>query len=223
VKALIVEDDAKVARLLSRVLQEEGFVVDACASAADAITLGASLRYDLMVLDWMLPEGSGLDVCRTLRRRGIGAPIIMLTARGEVAERVLGLEAGADDYLCKPFHVDEFLARVHAVLRRSQGTASRFVVGPLEIDRPRRAASLRGAALDLTAREFTLLAYLAQRAGQVVSRTELLAHAWEARFDPGSNLVEVHVSRIRDKLGVDAGCIETVRGQGYRLRTEGAP
>ena len=219
----MVEDDAKVARLLSRVLQEEGFVVDACASASDAITLGASLSYDLMVLDWMLPEGSGLDVCRTLRRRGIGAPIIMLTARGEVAERVLGLEAGADDYVCKPFHVDEFLARVHAVLRRSQGTVSRFVVGPLEIDRPRRAASLRGAPLDLTAREFTLLAYLAQRAGQVVSRTELLAHAWEARFDPGTNLVEVHVSRIRDKLGVDAGCIETVRGQGYRLRTEGAP
>ncbi len=222
-KALIVEDDAKVARLLSRVLQEEGFVVDACASAADAITYGGSLSYDLMVLDWMLPEGSGLDVCRTLRRRGISAPIIMLTARGEVAERVLGLEAGADDYLCKPFHVDEFLARVHAVLRRSQGTVSRFVVGPLEIDRPRRAATLRGAPLDLTAREFTLLAYLAQRAGQVVSRTELLAHAWEARFDPGSNLVEVHVSRIRDKLGADAGCIETVRGQGYRLRAEGAP
>ncbi len=219
----MVEDDAKVARLLSRVLQEEGFVVDACTSAADAITLGASLSYDLMVLDWMLPEGSGLDVCRTLRRKGISAPIIMLTARGEVAERVLGLEAGADDYVCKPFHVDELLARVHAVLRRSQGTVSRFAVGPLEIDRTRRAATLRGALLDLTAREFTLLAYLAQRAGQVVSRTELLAHAWEARFDPGSNLVEVHVSRIRDKLGVDAGCIETVRGQGYRLRAEGAP
>lgn len=219
----MVEDDAKVARLLSRVLQEEGFVVDACASAADAITLGGSLSYDLMVLDWMLPEGSGLDVCRTLRRRGISAPIIMLTARGEVAERVLGLEAGADDYVCKPFHVDELLARVHAVLRRSQGTVSRFAVGPLEIDRTRRAATLRGALLDLTAREFTLLAYLAQRAGQVVSRTELLAHAWEARFDPGSNLVEVHVSRIRDKLGSDAGCIETVRGQGYRLRAEGAP
>jgi DNA-binding response OmpR family regulator len=223
VKALVVEDDAKVARLLSRVLQEEGFVVDACTSAADAINLGSSLSYDLMVLDWMLPEGSGLDVCRTLRRRGISAPIIMLTARGEVAERVLGLEAGADDYVCKPFHVDELLARVHAVLRRSQGTVSRFVVGPLEIDRTRRAAALRGALLDLTAREFTLLAYLAQRAGQVVSRTELLAHAWEARFDPGSNLVEVHVSRIRDKLGADAGCIETVRGQGYRLRADGAP
>jgi DNA-binding response OmpR family regulator len=206
----VVEDDAKVARLLSRVLQEEGFVVDACTSAADAITLGSSLSYDLMVLDWMLPEGSGLDVCRSLRRRGISAPIIMLTARGEVAERVLGLEAGADDYVCKPFHVDELLARVHAVLRRSQGTVSRFVVGPLEIDRTRRAATLRGALLDL-------------HAGQVVSRTELLAHAWEARFDPGSNLVEVHVSRIRDKLGADAGCIETVRGQGYRLRAEGAP
>ncbi len=219
----MVEDDAKVARLLSRVLQEEGFVVDASTSAADAITLGASLSYDLVVLDWMLPEGSGLEVCRTLRRKGISAPIIMLTARGEVAERVLGLEAGADDYVCKPFHVDELLARVHAVLRRSQGTVSRFAVGPLEIDRTRRAATLRGAPLDLTAREFTLLAYLAQRAGQVVSRTELLAHAWEARFDPGSNLVEVHVSRIRDKLGGNAGCIETVRGQGYRLRGEGAP
>lgn len=222
-KALIVEDDAKVARLLSRVLQEEGFVVDACASAADAIQQGGSLGYDLLVLDWMLPEGNGLDVCRTLRRKGISAPIIMLTARGEVAERVLGLEAGADDYVCKPFHVDEFLARVHAVLRRSQGTVARFEVGPLEVDRTRRTATLRGVALDLTSREFTLLAYLAQRAGQAVSRTELLAHAWEARFDPGSNLVEVHVSRIRDKLGDDAGCIETVRGQGYRLRAPGEP
>jgi DNA-binding response OmpR family regulator len=142
VKALIVEDDAKVARLLSRVLQEEGFVVDTCASAADAITYGGSLSYDLMVLDWMLPEGSG-----PRRLPHAAAPGDQRAdhhahgARARWPSGVLGLEAGADDYLCKPFHVDEFLARVHAVLRRSQGTVSRFVVGPLEIDRPRRAAT----------------------------------------------------------------------------------
>lgn len=224
-KALVVEDDRKAARLLSRVLQEEGYVVDVCASGFDAEQQASVIAYDLVVLDWMLPEGDGLGVCRALRRRGIAVPILMLTARGEVAERVLGLEAGADDYLVKPFHVEEFVARVRALHRRARGTVARLVVDALELDRVARTVRLRGAPLDLTAREFTLLALLAQRADQVVTRSELLAQAWEAHFDPGSNLVEVHISRIRDKFGADAWRIETVRGQGYRLRSgrEAAP
>ncbi len=222
-KALVVEDDRRSRGCSSRVLQEEGFVVDACTSAADAITLGASLSYDLMVLDWMLPEGSGLDVCRTLRRKGISAPIIMLTARGEVAERVLGLEAGADDYVVQALprrRVPRPGARAAAPLA-GHGVALRgWARWRSTAPSARRRSAAR--ALDLTAREFALLAYLAQRAGPVVTRTELLAQVWEARFDPGSNLVEVHVSRLRDKLGDDSWMIETVRGQGYRLRAEAA-
>ena len=218
-KALVVEDDRKVARLLSRVLQEEGFVVDVCLTGADAEAQAASIGYDLVVLDWMLPEGDGLGVCRALRRAGLSVPILMLTARGEVAERVLGLDAGADDYLVKPFHVDEFLARVRALQRRTRGSVSRLSVSDLAIDRVQRTVHLRGTPVELTGREFALLAHLAQHADQVVSRTEHLAQVWDAHFDPGSNLVEVHISRIRDKLGDEAWRIETVRGQGYRLRT----
>lgn len=219
-KALVVEDDRKVARLLSRVLQEEGYVVDVCAAGADAERQAEAIAYDLVVLDWMLAEGDGLAVCRALRRSGLAVPIIMLTARGEVAERVLGLESGADDYVVKPFHVDEFLARVRALHRRSRGSVSRLSVAGLDIDRAQRTVHLRGAPIELTGREFALLARLAQHADQVVSRTDLLAQVWEAHFDPGSNLVEVHISRIRDKLGDEAWRIETVRGQGYRLRTQ---
>lgn len=218
-KALVVEDDRKVARLLARVLQEEGYVVDVCASGSDAEAQASSIAYDLVVLDWMLPEGDGLGVCRALRRHGLPVPILMLTARGEVAERVLGLDAGADDYLVKPFHVDEFLARVRALQRRARGSVSRLSVAELDIDRVQRTVRLHGVPVELTGREFALLAHLAQHADQVVSRTELLTQVWEAHFDPGSNLVEVHISRIRDKLGDEAWRIETVRGQGYRLRT----
>ncbi len=223
-KALVVEDDRKVARLLSRVLQEEGYVVDACASGFDAERQAAAIAYDLVVLDWMLPEGDGLSVCRALRRQGLAVPVLMLTARGEVAERVLGLEAGADDYLVKPFHVEEFVARVRALQRRARATLARISIEGLEVDRVARTVSLHGRPVELTTREFMLLALLAQRADQVVTRSELLSQVWEARFDPGSNLVEVHVSRLRDKFGDDAWRIETVRGQGYRLRSrrEGA-
>ncbi|MFO0604171.1 MAG: response regulator transcription factor [Polyangiales bacterium] len=219
-KALVVEDDRKVARLLSRVLQEEGYVVDVCASGFDAEQQGAALAYDLVVVDWMLPEGDGLGVCRALRRRGVAAPILMLTARGEVAERVMGLEAGADDYLVKPFHVEEFAARVRALHRRARGSLARVTVGGLTLDRVARTATVSGRPVELTAREFALLDRLARGAGEPVSRSELLAHGWEAHFDPGSNLVEVHMSRLREKFGADAWRIETVRGKGYRLRAD---
>lgn len=218
-KALIVEDDAKVARFIARVLGEEGFTTDLCTSGADAVQQASAVTYDIILLDWMLPDLDGLAVCRELRRGGGVAPIIMLTARGEVRERVLGLEAGADDYVVKPFEIDELLARVQALLRRTHGFG-RLKVGPLEIDRLQRRVAVDGAALDLTAREYALLLFLAHQPGRAVARSELLAHVWTTQFDPGSNLVDVHISRLRDKLGEHAWMIDTVRGKGYRLRTE---
>ena len=213
---LVVEDDVKLSRFLVRVLVEEGFVADACATGTHAIEQAPAGLYDLIVLDWMLPDVDGLSVCRTLRQSGLATPILMLTARGEVRERVLGLDSGADDYLVKPFEVEELVARIRALVRRSSGVA-KISVGPLELDRVGREVLLSGAPLELTAREYALLLDLMHHAEKTVSRTELLARVWGTNFDPGSNLVEVHVSRLRDKLGEHAAMITTVRGVGYRL------
>ncbi len=218
-KALIVEDDVKVARFVARVLGEEGFVADVCSRGTDAVQQARSVDYDVILLDWMLPDLDGLEVCRELRRGGSVAPIIMLTARGEVRERVLGLAAGADDYVVKPFEIDELLARIQALLRRTHGFG-RLQVGPLEFDRLRRAVTLSGQALDLTPREYALLLLLAHQDGRPVGRSEMLAQVWSTSFDPGSNLVDVQISRLRDKLGDHAWMIDTVRGRGYRLRKE---
>jgi DNA-binding response OmpR family regulator len=219
VKILLAEDDRKLALFVSRVLTEEGYTVDTCATGTDALAQAKSGIYDLALLDWMLPGGDGLDVCRRLRRDGVGLPILMLTARGEVRERVMGLDAGADDYLVKPFEVDELVARVNALLRRAAGHG-RLQLGALAIDPMTRAASLGGASLDLTHRELALLHHLAARNGDVVTRSELLSRVWSTQFDPESNVVEVQMSRLRDKLGDYAWMIDTVRGRGYRLRTE---
>jgi DNA-binding response OmpR family regulator len=217
VKILVVEDESKVARFLKRVLSEEGYIVDICSNGGDAIRQAHS-GYELIVLDWMLPDVDGLEVCRTLRRSGTTIPILMLTARGEVSERVLGLESGADDYLVKPFELDEFIARVRALLRRSVGFV-KLKFGPLEIDRLTRKVTIDGIKLDLTAREYALLLHLAHHPDQVVSKSALLSQVWDTSFDPGSNLVEVQVSRLREKLGNWSALIETVRGIGYRLHS----
>lgn len=222
-KALVVEDDKKVARLLERMLNEEGYAVDKCDGAADALRHAMGVDYTLIVLDWMLFEGDGVSACRELRRAGVTAPVLMLTARGEVGERVLGLEAGADDYLVKPFHVEEFLARVRALERRASSAFAALRAGALVVDRVGHAASIAGRALDLTAREYALLVHLAMRVEKIVTRSELLTQVWDSRLDPGSNLVDVQVSRLRDKLGEHHWMIETVRGQGYRLRTAPSP
>lgn len=218
-KILVVEDDPKVARFVVRVLSEEGFTVDLCRTGIDGVEQARTGLYDLIVLDWMLPDIDGLAVCRDVRVAGVVAPILMLTARGETKERVIGLESGADDYMVKPFEVEEFVARVRALLRRSAGFA-RVRCGDLEVDRVGHRALLGGEAMNLTSREYALLVYLLQKADHVVTRSELLAHVWETPFDPGSNLVEVHVSRLREKLGKHAWMIETVRGAGYRLRSQ---
>ncbi len=216
-----MEDDAKLSRFLIRVLVEEGFAADACSTGADALAQAPSGIYDLVVLDWMLPDIDGLSVCRRLRQEGFSTPILMLTARGELRERVLGLETGADDYLVKPFEVEELVARIRALVRRASGFA-KLVVGPLEVDRVSHHVKLMNMPLDLTTREYALLLHLVHQAEKVVTRTELLSRVWGTTFDPGSNLVEVHVSRLRDKLGDYAWMIETVRGAGYKL-TANAP
>ena len=221
-KILVVEDDRKLARFLQRVLSEEGFVVDVCSTGPAALTQARTGIYDLVVLDWMIPDLDGLEVCRQLRQAGSTVPILMLTARGELPERVLGLNAGADDYLIKPFEMEEFIARINALLRRKAGHP-RLRLGALEIYRDSQRVLLEGKALDLTAREFRLLLHLAHREGQVAPRTELLAQVWATQFDPESNVVEVHISRLRDKLGAHAWMIDTVRGRGYRLRTQQEP
>jgi DNA-binding response OmpR family regulator len=217
-RLLVVEDDAKLARFVVRVLSEEGYLADTCASGAEAIERMLSGIYDLLILDWMLPDLDGVSVCRELRERRSDAPILMLTARGEVSERVLGLHAGADDYMVKPFEIDELLARVHALLRRS-AYAGEVHVGPIEFDRLGHRVLLDGEPLELTARETKLLLHLVLRAGAVVTRSELLSRVWELGFESDSNVVEVQISRLRDKLGDHAHLIETIRGKGYRLRS----
>jgi DNA-binding response OmpR family regulator len=166
----------------------------------------------------MLAETDGLSVCRDLRDSGLLMPILMLSARGEPKERVLGLDAGADDYIVKPFELDELLARVRAFLRRSHGFSS-LRCGPLEIRRDGQRALVHGLPIDLTRMEYGLLLHLVHHVDQTVTREDLLAHVWQTSFTAGSNLVEVHISRVREKLGDSAWMLETVRGAGYRLRS----
>ena len=220
-KLLLIEDDRPVGRLLTRVFQEEGFTVDVCGLGEVGLRQANRGVYDLLVLDWMLPDIDGLSVCRQLRETGSPLPILMLTSRADLAERVMGLDAGADDYLVKPFEIEELVARVRALLRRVAGLG-KINVGALTIDCRTRDVQVGQARPELTTREYALLLHLARRAGETVSRSELLSQVWSARFDSGSNLVEVHISRLRDKLGTDAWMIETVRGTGYRLRAKRA-
>jgi two-component system, OmpR family, response regulator len=216
-KVLVVEDNAKLSSFLHRALVEEGYVVDVVADGENALSNFAQSTYDLVVLDWMLPGVDGLEVCRTMRQRGTTVPILMLTARADVSERILGLDAGADDYLPKPFDLGELLARARALTRRGSGGDVTLRIGTLTIDRLARRATIEDRTLELTPREFTLLSFLARESGRVVPRTELLRRVWETSFDPGSNVVDAHIKNLREKLGSAARMIETVRGVGYRM------
>lgn len=218
VNVLIVEDDAKLSKLLAKVFREEGDAPTVCARADEALRVAAAGEFDVIILDWMLPDGEGPGVCEALRRAGVATPVLMLTARDEVADRVLGLRSGADDYLVKPFDVEELLARVEAILRRTAAVPE-VRAGELTFDRLGRRASIAGRPLELTAREYALLLCLALRPDETVDRAALLAYVWQLNFEPGTGLVEVVVSRLRDKLGPHAWMIETLRGAGYRLRT----
>ena len=221
-KLLVVEDSPKLARFLARALAEEGHIVDQSADGASALSQVEAVSYDAIVLDWMLPGMDGVTVCRTLRDRGVSTPILMLTARAEVGERIVGLDAGADDYLTKPFDLGELLARVRALGRRG-GPPATLRLGPLAIDTTTRKTTIGGKNVELTARELALLSYLVHHAGRAVSRSELLQKVWNTSFDPGSNVVEVHVRNLRDKLGENGKLVETVRGVGYKASAPVAP
>lgn len=219
IRVLVVEDDPPLADFLERALKDEGMDTTLCGTVATGIEMGSKQPFDVLVLDWMLPDGDGISVCTTLRARGNTTPILMLTARGEVHDRVTGLKSGADDYLVKPFELEELLARLDALVRRS-AYASVVKMGALEIDRLGRRVMLGDKALDLTSIEYRLLVRLASEAGSAVERAALLSDVWGLKFDPGSGIVEVHISRLRDKLGDASWMVETVRGTGYRLRLE---
>lgn len=220
-KILIVEDDRKIAGFLVRAFTEEGYQVDVCRGGQEVTERLNLVPYDLVLLDWMLPDEDGLSVCKSLRAAGKQLPILMLTARDDVGEKVLALNAGADDYVTKPFHLAELLARVRSLLRRAgdgQGSSTR--VGTLRLDHKQRLLFVEDRRVELTGREYALLDLLLRNCGRVVTRSEILDQVWGIQFDPESNVIDVHIRRLRDKLGVRSGLLDTVRGQGYRLLAE---
>lgn len=221
-KILLVEDDKEAAAYLRRALAEAGHTMDHAANGREGLMLAAGEPYDVIVLDRMLPQLDGLAILRTIRSAGVKTPVLLLTALGGIDDRVEGLEAGGDDYLVKPFAFAEFLARVNALARRPppQEVVSALQVADLRLDLLKRSVTRGGQRIDLQPREFQLLEYLMRNAGRVVTRTMLLESIWEFHFDPKTNIVETHMSRLRGK--VDRGhaqeLIHTVRGAGYCLR-----
>jgi two-component system, OmpR family, response regulator len=225
VRILVVEDELKMASLLRRGLVEEGYAVDVSRAGDEAILMAAAVEYDAIVLDLMLPGINGIEVCRRVRENGVWAPVLMLTARDAVGDRVAGLDAGADDYLPKPFSFAELLARLRALVRRSGGERPAVLeVGDLRLD-PATHQVWRGPTeVKLSAKEFSLLETFMRRPGQALSRLQLLEHAWDYAYENRSNVVDVYVRYLRDKIDRPFGrdSIETVRGVGYRLRREQA-
>jgi len=220
-KILVVEDDRKVAGFIEQGLREEGYAVDIAPDGDEAAMLAHVYEYDLIVLDVMLPKKNGLQVAAELRREGSKTPVLMLTARDTTEDVVRGLDAGADDYLTKPFKFDELLARVRALVRRGGAERTELLVfGPVELDRLKHKVRVRGKPVDLTPKEFHLLQHFLLHPEEVVRRTELLEKVWDMHFDPESNVVDVHVGNLRRKLSQAAGqeLIHTERGVGFRLQ-----
>jgi two-component system, OmpR family, response regulator len=223
-RTLVVEDEAKMAALIRRGLVEEGYAADVARTGEEALWMARATPYDAIVLDVMLPGRDGVDVCRELRASGVWSPILMLTARDGVEDRVAGLDGGADDYLTKPFSFAELLARLRALVRRApQERPAVLEVGSLRLDPATRRAWRGEVEVRLSAKEFALLETFMRRAGDVVSRLDLLEHAWDYAYENRSNVVDVYVRYLREKIdrpfGVES--IETVRGAGYRLRRDG--
>ncbi len=217
-KLLVVDDETETLAFLKQGLEEEGFVVDTAATAPAADEALAVNRYDAIVLDVMLPGGDGFELCRRWRHEGFEMPIVFLTARDQVSDRVRGLDLGADDYVVKPFAFSELVARLRAHLRRpAVALQEAFEVGPLRLDPASRQVVLDGRPLTLTAREYLILEHLCRRASKVVSRAELWESVWESNLEPNSNVVDVYVGYLRNKLGEHRDLIKTLRGAGYCL------
>ena len=226
-RILLVEDEPDAARMLAKGLREQAYAVDLAIDGHAAIYQSSITDYDAVVLDVMLPGPDGLQVCRELRKRGSPVPVLMLTARDAVEDRIAGLDCGADDYLAKPFAFGELLARLRAVIRRGARPPLPGViqVGDLRLDTAARHVQRRGRSVSLTAREYALLEYLAHHAGAVVSRGDIAEHVWDEHYDPLSNVIDVYVQRLRRKVDLPGqeSLIRTRRGEGYQLRVADPP
>jgi heavy metal response regulator len=222
VHALIIEDDRAIADFIARGLREAGFAVDVAGNGNDGLEAALTQQPDIAVVDLMLPGRDGLSIIEELRKQGRATPVLILSAKSRVDDRVRGLQAGGDDYLTKPFAFAELLARVQALVRRSTRTpeATTLTVGDLTVDLLSRRVTRAGKPIELRPREFALLEYLMRNAGKVVSKTMILSHVWEYNFDPQTNIVDVLVSRLRDKIDrpFDTKLLQTVRGVGYVIR-----
>ncbi len=219
-RLLLVEDDARIARFVVRGLQEQSYAVDAVANGDDALYQVEINDYDVVILDVMIPGKDGFATCRAIRAREKRMPILMLTARDAVDDRIQGLDSGADDYLTKPFEFGELLARLRALLRRPRELRpAQILVGDLELDTGSQTAKRGNRSISLTAKEYALLEFLARNANRVIGRAEIAEHVWDESFDPFSNLIEVYVNRLRRKLGEEDGkpLLQTRRGSGYIL------
>ncbi len=220
---LLIEDDARVAAFVAKALREEGHLVDQRADGRTGLLQASTEQYDVIVLDRMLPQVDGLKILQTLRATGDRTPVLILSALGDTDERVKGLRAGGDDYLPKPFAVSELVARVEVLGRRGPGAeeeAARITIGDFNLDAIGRTVTRGGRRIELTNREFRIIEYLARNAGRIVTRSMLLEQVWDYHFDPQTNIIDQHVSRLRQKLdkGFDTPLIETVRGAGYSIR-----
>jgi len=224
-KILIVEDDRAAADWLAKALEEKGHVVDQAANGMDGLMMANTEPYEALVVDRMLPSLDGLSMIETLRKAGKETPVLIVSALGDVDERVRGLRGGGDDYLVKPYAFSELLARLEGIVRRHSGkpVETTLKVGDLELDLLSRKVTRGGKEIPLQAREFMLLEFLARHAGQVVTRTMLLESVWDYHFDPQTNVIDVHISRLRKKIDRDfeVPLIHTVRGAGYMLRDGG--
>ena len=224
-RILVVEDEADMSRLIVRGLTEQAYAVDASATGEDALERATTTTYDAIILDAMIPPPDGFEVCRRLRRDGVSVPILMLTARDALADRIEGLDSGADDYLVKPFEFAELLARLRAVLRRRDARRDPVLeLDDLRIDTRSHRVTRAGEELALTTKEYSLLEYLCLNAGRVIGREEIAEHVWNEQYDPFSNLIEVYIGRLRRSIDRNRSTrlIQTIRGAGYILEPRSA-
>jgi len=224
-RVLVVEDERKIADLIRRGLTEQGYAVDVAYDGEEALDWPAVAEFDVMILDVMLPGRNGIEVCQTLRERGVRMPILMLTARDAVEDRVRGLDSGADDYLVKPFAFAELLARLRSLARREPGViAPSLEIGDLRLDTTTREVSRGGRAIEMTTKEYAILEYLMRHPNQVLTRSMIAEHVWNYDFDNASNVIDVHIRNLRRKIddGFATRLISTVRGAGYRISSRRA-